>query len=105
VVVEVEVDLDCQIDRNPELWEYGKMKTTLDLPDDLMREIKILAAKEGRKLKDIISEALRRDLRIGEGGSRPSLRDIAPVSVGRVLDADALEDRMEDMLNDRGHRY
>ena len=81
------------------------MKTTLDLPDDLMREIKILAAKEGRKLKDIISESLRRDLRIGEGSSRLSVRDLAPVSVGKVREENKSEDRMEEMLNDRGHRY
>jgi len=81
------------------------MKTTLDLPDDLMREIKILAAKEGRKLKDIISESLRRDLRIGEGSSRLSVRDLAPVSVGKVRKENKSEDRMEEMLNDRGHRY
>lgn len=81
------------------------MKTTLDLPDDLMREIRILAAKEGRKLKDIISESLRRDLRIGEKGARPSLRDLVPLSVGKVRENDGSEDRMEEMLNDRGHRY
>ena len=38
------------------------MKTTLDLPDDLMRAVKIRAAKENRKLKDIIAEILRRGL-------------------------------------------
>ena len=35
------------------------MKTTLDLPDDLMREIKVRAAREDRKLKDLIAELLR----------------------------------------------
>ena len=29
------------------------MKSTLDLPDPLMRQIKILNAGEGRKLKDL----------------------------------------------------
>ena len=38
------------------------MKTTLDLPDDLMRAVKIRAAEENRKLKDIITELLRRGL-------------------------------------------
>jgi hypothetical protein len=38
------------------------MKTTLDLPDELMREIKIRAARENRKLKDAIAELLRRGL-------------------------------------------
>jgi hypothetical protein len=38
------------------------MKTTLELPDDLMREIKIRAAREDRKLKDLIAELLRAGL-------------------------------------------
>lgn len=38
------------------------MKTTLDLPDDLMREIKIRAATQGKKLKDVMAETLRSGL-------------------------------------------
>jgi hypothetical protein len=38
------------------------MKTTLDLPDDLMREIKVRAARDDRRLKDLIAELLRRGL-------------------------------------------
>jgi plasmid stability protein len=38
------------------------MKTTLELPDDLMREVKIRAVREDRKLKDAIAELLRRGL-------------------------------------------
>jgi hypothetical protein len=38
------------------------MKTTLDLPDDLMRDIKIQAVRENRKLKDAIADLLRRGL-------------------------------------------
>lgn len=38
------------------------MKTTLDLPDDLLRTIKIRAAQEDRKLKDTIADLLRRGL-------------------------------------------
>jgi len=34
------------------------MKTTLDLPDPLMRRVKVRAATEGRKLKDLIAELL-----------------------------------------------
>lgn len=43
------------------------MKTTLDLPDDLMRSIKVRAAREDRKLKDLVAELLRR----GMAGDRP----------------------------------
>ena len=38
------------------------MKTTLELPDDLMRAIKIRAASEDRKLKDLVAELLRQGL-------------------------------------------
>jgi len=38
------------------------MKTTLDLPDPLMRRVKIRAACEGRKLKDLISDLLEKGL-------------------------------------------
>lgn len=38
------------------------MKTTLDLPDELMREVKIKAVNENRKLKDAIADLLRRGL-------------------------------------------
>ncbi len=38
------------------------MKTTLDLPDLLMRRVKIRAASEGRKLKEIIADLLEAGL-------------------------------------------
>lgn len=39
-----------------------EMKTTLDLPDDLMRAIKVRAAETDSKLKDLIAALLRRGL-------------------------------------------
>jgi hypothetical protein len=38
------------------------MKTTLDLPVELVREMKLRAAREGRKLKDVATEVVRRGL-------------------------------------------
>lgn len=38
------------------------MKTTLELPDELMREVKIRAVHEHKKLKDIITELLRKGI-------------------------------------------
>lgn len=38
------------------------MKTTLELPDELMREVKIRAVHEHKKLKDIIAELLRKGI-------------------------------------------
>lgn len=38
------------------------MKTTLDLPDELMRAVKIRAVEENRTMTDLISEFLRQGL-------------------------------------------
>ena len=38
------------------------MKTTIELPDDLIKEVKLLAVGEGRKLKDVVADLLRRGL-------------------------------------------
>ena len=38
------------------------MKTTLDLPPELVREMKMRAAREGRKLRDVATEIFRRGL-------------------------------------------
>jgi hypothetical protein len=38
------------------------MKTTLELPDELMRAVKMRAVQENRKLKDTVAELLRHGL-------------------------------------------
>jgi plasmid stability protein len=38
------------------------MKTTLDLPDDLVRAVKLRALRQGRKLKEAVAELLRQGL-------------------------------------------
>jgi hypothetical protein len=41
------------------LWEYGSMKTTVEIPDELFREAKATAARNGTKLKDLVADGLR----------------------------------------------
>ncbi len=36
------------------------MKTTVEIPDNLFRQAKALAAMRGRKLKDLVEDGLRR---------------------------------------------
>jgi plasmid stability protein len=38
------------------------MKITLDLPDALIKQVKLRALREGRKLKDAVAELLREGL-------------------------------------------
>jgi plasmid stability protein len=60
-------ELAC-VDRKPAFWKYGFMKTTLDLPDDLMREVKIRAVHEHKKLKDTIAELLKKGIAASRTG-------------------------------------
>jgi hypothetical protein len=47
------------------------MKTTFDLPPDLVREVKLRAVHEGRKLKDVAAELLMRGLATEKQTHRP----------------------------------
>jgi hypothetical protein len=41
-----------------EIRKYGFMKTTLELPDDLYREVKATAALRRKKMKDLVARGL-----------------------------------------------
>jgi hypothetical protein len=71
------------------LWKYGfmAMKTTIDLPDDLYRQVKAEAALRGRKLKDMVEEGLRLVLadQNGSGGRHapePTLLELMEDGIG-----------------------
>lgn len=57
------------------------MKTTLDLPDDLVKAVKIRAVEENRRLKDVIADLLRRGLEknAAEPPHRPARRVKLPL--------------------------
>lgn len=48
------------------------MKTTLELPDGLMRAIKVRAAATDRKLKDVVAEAIAKGLSSMVSGEAPA---------------------------------
>ena len=41
-----------------------RMKTTLELPDDLLRRVKVLAAQSDRKLEDTLAQLLEAGLKV-----------------------------------------
>ena len=47
------------------------MKTTIDLPDELVKEVKLQAVRDGRKLKDAVADLIRKGLRFDETTSHP----------------------------------
>ncbi len=52
------------------------MKTTIDIPDQVLRRAKIVAAREGVTLRAIVSRALEAELKRmdGSGTQRPWLK-------------------------------
>jgi hypothetical protein len=56
------------------------MRTTFDLPDDLMKRAKIAAVKRGSTLRDLMAEALRRLLAAEAAPKRKRMTD-APIKL------------------------
>jgi plasmid stability protein len=77
------------------------MKTTLEIPDDLMREIKVRAAREDRKLKDLVAELLRRGLTEADRPPRrvklPLIHSTHPAAPGEEM----TPERMAQILIDQ----
>lgn len=83
------------------------MRTTLDLPDDVLRRAKIAAVERGSSLRQLVTDALRREIEGVAPGARrrmtsppirlsadAPLRKLSPDAVKRldsesVADADA----------------
>jgi plasmid stability protein len=62
------------------------MKTTFDLPDDLIREVKLRAVVQRRTVKDLVTELLRRGL----GMTPPGRIEAASASPRVTLDKSGL---------------
>lgn len=63
-----------------ESWFSGKMasmKATIDLPDELVVEIKIEAARQKKKLKELVPELLRAGLSVRRAAGPPEVRATA----------------------------
>lgn len=56
------------------------MKTTLDLPDDLVRAVEFQALRDGRKLNDAVADLLRKGL-AGSTAPRPQAAANASVRI------------------------
>jgi hypothetical protein len=56
------IDADPALEHNFHTQKHIRtfMRTTLDLPDDLVKRAKITAVKRGSTLRDLVAEALRR---------------------------------------------
>jgi len=82
------------------------MKTTLDLPDELMREMKLRAVIQGRTLRDLVAEFLRQGLGLSATMPAPvqSPNSMVTLDAGGLpvircrADAPATQMRPQDLL-------
>ncbi|HVW11689.1 MAG TPA: hypothetical protein VHC90_24070 [Bryobacteraceae bacterium] len=72
------------------------MRTTIEIPDELMRNAKKRAADEGTSLRAVVETALRQHLSGGAQTDRKFRLKLTPHPKGRLLPGVVLEDR--DML-------
>ena len=69
------------------------MRTTVTLEDDVLKAAKRLAREQDRPLKDIINEALRQGLALGEPRRRRAYSFRLKTVEGRLLPGVDLADR------------
>lgn len=69
------------------------MRTTLTLDDDILKAARRLAGEQGRPLKDVINEALRHGLALGQTRRRPPYTFRLRTVEGRLLPGVDLADR------------
>jgi plasmid stability protein len=60
------------------------MKTTLDLPDELVRAVKLRAVGQGRPMKDLVAEMLRQGLGIAAANSTNAAKPPAKDSMVQI---------------------
>jgi len=73
------------------------MKTTLELPDELMRKLKVRAAESDRRLKDVVAELLELGIEASNGRQEPDrlqrwLAKLEHQDDGTVINPDGCND-------------
>jgi len=88
------------------------MKTTLDLPDDLLMAAKTLAVRRKTTLKAIVESALRREIRpeAEKGNPDPEKYEIGPFGIlslkriGQKLTAERVQQLLDHQFDDEDAR-
>lgn len=96
VIAEESVDISMR------LHNYVFMRTTIDLPEDLFREVKLRAVKEGTTLKGLLTECIRSGLR-GQAVGRPAVvtrRGPPPVAIRRIAEQELVRAKSNRQLNE-----
>lgn len=75
------------------------MKITLDLPNELVREMKLRAANEGRKIRDVATEIFREGLSMPPKQSNAARNRVTrPLIVCRKISRETTPEFLADIL-------
>lgn len=69
------------------------MRTTLDLPDPLFREVKIRAVQQGVKLKDLLAQYIQAGMDAPASAAPPTARAHIPLPYFRKTDGPVIPAR------------
>ncbi len=98
---------DEHIDVNMLLCENVFMRTTVDIPDETFRQLKIEAALCGTKLKDLITEFIEKGLAVRAAGQPLTARSRSPLPQIRpktgVRHPALTNAELEDLLTNADH--
>ena len=83
----------------------GRVKTTIELPDPILRQARVLAAARGTTLKQLFTEALEEKIRAttartGDSGNRPPWM----ATFGELSDLSEETRRIERIIEDEFER-
>jgi hypothetical protein len=74
------------------------MKTTLDLPSDLVQQLKLRAVHEGRKIKDLVATFIADGLAARTAATKPEKGNIALPLFPSIPGAPACQMTIEEIL-------
>ncbi len=79
------------------------MRTTVDISDALLRELRKLAAKQGQPFRAVLEETLQRGLAVRQGTRRPVTISPLPIGIRRAVSGMSLN-QVYDQLEADAHR-
>lgn len=80
----------------------ARMKTTIDLPDELVAEVKALARAQGVTMRELMVDGLRVELERRLAASAPRADFVFPTFRGGGFAPDVEPEMLRDLANDRG---
>jgi hypothetical protein len=90
--------LGLSSERHPYLWENGWVKTTVEIPDAILRRAKAAAAEEGISLKDFFTEAIGD--RLHKSGEMPKGAEPWRVAFGQLKHLHRETKRIEKIIEE-----